>query len=104
MLKKNTGIISWGQPAQIADSKERFACGKCGSKQGIYGKHFGIGQDGNPVPVDRHRAFDITLTKHSLSAKCWNCTFSFYQVLSDNPEVPTKVNKKPKKKAEKKRN
>ncbi len=80
-VSKNTGTMSWGEPAQIADSKERFACGRCGAERGVYGQHFGIAPDGNPVPIIKEFSFDITLTEHSLATKCWNCTFSFYQVL-----------------------
>ena len=82
-VNRNTALISWGEPAQIADSKERFACGRCGAEQGVYGQHFGIAPDGNPVPVIKEFSFDITLFEHSLAAKCWNCTFSFYQILEE---------------------
>lgn len=79
-VSKNTALISWGEPAQIADSKERCACGRCGAERGFYGQHFGIGYDGNPLPIVREFAFDITFFKHSVAAKCWNCGFAFSQV------------------------
>lgn len=78
-VSRNTALISWGEPAQIAESKERCACGRCGAERGFYGQHFGIGYDGNPLPVVEEFAFDITKFEHSIAALCWNCGFSFYQ-------------------------
>lgn len=82
-VNRNTALISWGEPAQIAESKEGFVCGRCGAGRGFYGRDFGLGYDGNPLPTDRQFSFDITCTKTSLAAKCWNCSFSFYQVFEE---------------------
>jgi len=73
--KKST--ISWGRPAQIADSKDGLHCGRCGTKRGVYGKHFGVGPDGNLVSVVDEQAFDITQNKDFVAALCWRCLFSY---------------------------
>lgn len=80
-VKKDTGLISWGEPAKIADSKERYACGNCGARRGFYGQHFGIAANGEPLPVIDEFAFDISRTEHFIAAKCWNCDWSFSQNL-----------------------
>lgn len=74
-LGKN-GTITWGVPAQVADSKESLRCGRCGATRGVYGRDFGIGCDGNPVAVGEH-AFDITFFSDSVAALCWRCLFSY---------------------------
>jgi len=80
---KGRARISWGIPAQIADSKDGLHCGRCGSKRGVYGKDFGIWADGNLVPVVDSQAFDITITEKSVAALCWRCLFSFLQTQGD---------------------
>jgi len=82
-LGKKSVTISWGAPAQIADSKDGQHCGRCGSKRGVYGKDFGIAPDGNPLSVEGGHAFDITQNKHSVAALCWRCTFSYFQVIGE---------------------
>jgi len=96
-VKKDTGTISWGEPARIAESKEHFTCGCCGAKRGFYGKHFGIGPSGQPLPVINDSAFDCTVFSNSIAAKCWHCDFAFYQILSPEPDEapePPKTKKK----------
>jgi hypothetical protein len=94
--------ISWGPPAQIADSKESETCGWCDAKRGFYGQHFGIAPDGNPLPVIEDFAFDLTVSSFSISALCWACGFSFVCVLRegepDPAPKPPKKKRKPKKK------
>jgi hypothetical protein len=81
-MPRKKALITWGNPAQVADSKESLHCGRCSAKQGVYGKDFGIGPDGNPLSVVDTHAFDITITKSDIAAMCWRCTFSFYQKLN----------------------
>lgn len=84
-VSRNTGKISWGEPAQIADSKESYTCGRCGAQRGYYGQHFGLDCKGEPLPIIREQAFDVTIFSNSVAAMCWNCAFSFYQILSKEP-------------------
>lgn len=73
--------------------------------QGIYGKHFGIGADGNPVPVEKELAFDITQTDFSISCKCWNCSFSYQQIFQEGEPTlqPGKSRRKKKKRKQKRK-
>jgi len=79
-------LITWGMPAQIADSKEGLKCGRCGAKRGIYGRDFGVGPDGSPLPVVESHAFDITISSHSIAALCWKCGFAYALSIKPKPE------------------
>ena len=106
MRTKNTKVVSWGRPAQIADSREGYRCGRCGSLRGVYGKDFGIAAarnselgviQGEPLPIDERRAFDITETRNSICGKCWNCDWAYYMVTgTPEPDLPPKPKRKKK--------
>jgi len=99
--KLGHALISWGIPPQIADSEESSTCGRCGAKKGIYGKDFGLGPDGNPVPIVDF-AFDLTITEFSVSALCWRCGFSYVLLLKlGEPEPPLRIPPKPPKRKKK---
>ncbi|MHC4676781.1 MAG: hypothetical protein ACYTBZ_30215 [Planctomycetota bacterium] len=100
MRKKNTRVVSWGMPAQIADSREAYRCGRCGSQRGVYGKDFGIAAcrntelgviQGEPLPLNEYKAFDVTETRNSICGKCWNCEWAYYMITGDpEPDTPPK--------------
>lgn len=94
-------LISWGMPPQIADSEESSTCGRCGTKRGVYGKDFGLGPDGNPVPIAEY-AFDLTITEYSVSALCWCCGFAYFLTIKNGePDPPPRIPPKPPKRKKK---
>lgn len=112
-VSKNTKGISWGDPARIADSRESYHCGRCGSFRGSYGKDFGISAtynaetgviQGQPLPVIETNAFDVTETTNSISALCWNCGWAMYIVTgTPEPDIPPKAPPKKRQRARKRR-
>lgn len=101
---RSHALISWGVPPQIADSEESCTCGRCGAKKGVYGKDFGLGPDGNPVPI-ADKGWDITVTEFSVATLCWTCGFAYFLLLREGePEpIPKPPPKPPKRKKKKKK-
>lgn len=110
-VSKNTKIVSWGQPAQIASSRESYSCGRCGSFRGVDGKDFGTSStfnaesgiiQGQPLPVIEDHAFDVTETSNSICGLCWNCGWAFEVITGvPEPDIPPKATPKKRKPARK---